>query len=272
STLVCVNGTWIGGVSTDWFDAANWCAGIPTATTDVLIPSTAPFQPEITAFGAVVRNISIQTGASLEILGTFTLSVHGDWDNLGTFTSGTTSTVNFTGTPSAAIGAGTFANVSFTGTGTKTINATLVVTENITPISTSVVLSGANTLTLNSDKNMEITGVGSVSTPGSGRIILEPGSNYINRGTFNPRLEIKQTFTGTKGWRMIGSPVNSTYADLTAGMETQGFPNSTNPTLQPNLLWWDETDKGTTLQGWRQPSTLSAAAPAGRSQSCNRNL
>lgn len=264
STLVCVNGTWIGGVSTDWFDAANWCGGIPTATTDVLIPSTAPFQPVITAFGAVVRNISIQTGAFLEILGTFALSVHGDWDNLGTFTSGTTSTVIFTGTPSASIGAGNFANVSFTGSGTKTINATLTVTENITPISTSVILSGTNTLTLNSDKNMEITGVGSVSTPGSGRIILEPGSNFINRGTSNPRLEIKQTFTGTKGWRMIGSPVNSTYADLTAGMETQGFPNSTNPTLQPNLLWWDETDKGTTLQGWRQPTNLSNAVPAGR--------
>jgi hypothetical protein len=264
STLICTNGTWTGGISTDWFDTANWCGGIPTATTDVLIVSTAPFQPIIGTFGAVVRNITIQTGASLEISGTFTLSVHGDWENLGTFTSGTTSTVNFTGTPSASIGTGSFANISFTGTGTKTINATLTVAENITPISTPIVLSGSNTLTLNTGKTMEITTSGSISTA-TGRLILRPGAIYVNRSTSNPTLEVQQTFTGTKGWRMIGSPVNSTYADLTAGMETQGFPGSTNSTtLQPNLLWWDETDKGTTLQGWRQPASLSAAAPAGR--------
>ncbi len=264
STLVCVNGTWIGGVSTDWFDPANWCGGLPTASTDVLIVSTAPFQPEINLNGAEARNVTIQTGASLAITGAFTLSVTGDWTNSGTFTPATTSTVDFRGTPDASIGAGSFANISFTGTGTKTINATLTVSGDITPISTAVVLSGANTLTLNSEKTMEITVAGSVSTPGSGRIILEPGSKYINRGTSNPMLEIKQTFTGAKGWRMIGSPVNSTYASLTSGLETQGFPGSINPTLQPNLLWWDETDKGTTLQGWRQPANLSNAVPAGR--------
>ncbi|MDP3199901.1 MAG: T9SS type A sorting domain-containing protein [Algoriphagus sp.] len=263
STLSCLNGTWIGGTSTDWFTASNWCGGIPTAATDVLIISSAPFQPLINTNGAVARNISIQTGASLTISGTFTLSVHGNWNNLGTFTSGTSSTVDFTGTPSAAIGAGSFANISFTGTGTKTINSTLTVAENITPVSTAVILSGSNTLTLNTGKTMEILSSGSFST-GTGKLILSPGALYVNRSTSTPTLEIQQTFTGAKGWRMIGSPVNTTYANLTNGLETQGFTGSTNPSLQPNLLWWDETDKGTTLQGWRQPSNLSAAAPAGR--------
>jgi hypothetical protein len=263
STLICTNGTWIGGTSTDWFTAANWCGGIPTASTDVLIESTAPFQPVIAAIGAVVGNISVQTGASLVISGTFTLSVHGDWTNSGTFTSGSNSTVDFTGTPAASIGSGSFANVSFTGTGTKTLNSTIIVAENISPISTPVILSGTNTLTLNPGKTMQITSSGSVTT-GSGRVILLPAAIFVNESTSNPTLEVRQTLTGNKGWRMIGTPVTTAYATLTSGLETQGFPGSTNPSLQPNLLWWDETDKGTTLQGWRQPSNLSAAAPAGR--------
>ncbi|MFN3997632.1 T9SS type A sorting domain-containing protein [Algoriphagus sp.] len=264
STLICTNGLWIGGISTDWFTAANWCNGIlPTNSTDVLIPSTAPNQPSINANGAVAKNLTIQSGASLVITGTFTLSVHGDWSNSGTFNSGTSSTVDFTGTPNAIIGAGSFTNVSFTGIGTKTLNATITVSENIIPIATSVVLSGTNTLTLNTGKAMEILSSGSLTT-GSGKLILEPGANYVNRSTSNPALEVKQTLTGNKGWRMIGTPVTTTYDILTSGLETQGFPGSTNPTLQPNLLWWDETDKGTTLQGWRQPTNLSSNAPAGR--------
>ncbi|OOG78224.1 hypothetical protein B0E43_02120 [Algoriphagus sp. A40] len=263
ATGSCVAGFWVGTVSSDWFDPANWCGGVPTATTDVLIVSTAPNQPVINANGAVAKNITIQTGASLEITGNYTLSVHGNWANSGTFTSEATSLVDFTGTPNAAIGAGNFANISFTGTGTKTINATLSVTGNITPVSTAVVLSGANSLTLNPDKVMEITSTGSVTT-GSGKLILEPGSIYVNRGSSNPSLEVRQTFTGTKGWRMMGTPIASTYSTLLNTFETQGFPGSTNPTLQPNLLWWDETDKGTTLQGWRQPANLGDAVPAGR--------
>ncbi len=263
ATGSCVSGFWLGTVSSDWFDPANWCGGVPTATTDVLIVSSAPDQPVIDDIGAVAKNIIIQTGASLGITDNYTLSVHGDWANSGSFTPAATSLVDFTGTPAAAIGAGSFANISFTGTGTKTLNATLTVSENITPVSTAVILSGANTLTLNTGKTMEISATGSVTTD-SGKLILEPGSIYVNRGTSNPSLEVRQLFTGAKGWRMMGTPVDSTYSTLLNTFETQGFPGSANPSLQPNLLWWDEMDKGTTLQGWRQPRNLSDTVPAGR--------
>jgi hypothetical protein len=75
---------------------------------------------------------------------------------------------------------------------------------------------------------------------------------------------VQQLFKGTKGWRLIGAPTASTYSDMTSGFETQGFPGSTNPSLQPNLLWWDETNKGTTLQGWRQPTSINVPVPSGR--------
>ncbi|PZV82161.1 putative secreted protein (Por secretion system target) [Algoriphagus aquaeductus] len=213
---------------------------------------------------SVLGNLTIAAGASFEA-GNFTHQVGRDWNQSGNFLPGN-SLVQFTGSNSGTIqvtGTGGFQNLSFLGSGTKTISSTLSVSGNITPVSGPVVLTGANTLTLQANREMEITPTGSLSTS-SGRLILQPGSQYINRSTSNPTLEMRQTFTGQKGWRMVGTPVSTTYSNLTAGLETQGFPGSSNPSLQPNLLWWDETDKGTTLQGWRQPTSLSANVPAGR--------
>jgi hypothetical protein len=209
-------------------------------------------------------DFSIGSGTSFTA-GAFTHQVNGNWSNQGTFTAGS-STFSFEGTTPGALsntGTGDFFNLAFAGSGTKTINSPLSPTGDISQISTSVVLSGVNTITLAAGRSLEINASGSVTT-GSGRLIIQPGASYVNRSTSNPTLEVRQQFTGNKGWRLVGTPINSTYAALTFGFETQGFLGSTNPTLQPNLLWWDETDKGTTLQGWRQPASLSAAVPAGR--------
>ena len=209
-------------------------------------------------------DFTIGSGTSFTA-GAFTHQVNGNWSNQGTFTAGS-STFSFAGTIPGALsntGTGDFFNLAFAGSGTKTINSPLSPTGDISQISTSVVLSGVNTITLAAGRSLEINASGSVTT-GSGRLIIQPGASYVNRSTSNPTLEVRQQFTGNKGWRLLGTPINSTYEALTSGFETQGFPGSTNPTLQPNLLWWDETDKGTTLQGWRQPASLSAAVPAGR--------
>ena len=93
---------WMGGVSTDWFDANNWCSTVPTTTTDVLIPAAGQlFMPVIGAAGAVSRNITISgavaagtytqalPAASLTITGSNTYDVYGNWVNNGTFTSNT---------------------------------------------------------------------------------------------------------------------------------------------------------------------------------------
>ena len=267
NSFSCSTGTWLGTTNSDWNTASNWCNGIiPTSTTDVTIPAGAINQPIIGTGGGLVRNIHVASGANLQITGANILEVYGNWLLSGTFNPGSSSTVEFKGASNNSIGSGTFANLVISGSGSKTINSTLLVSENISVTSTvSVILTSPNSLTVNSGKNFEIGSSSTFQTNGTtSKIILAPGSNFLNRSTSNPRLEILRTFTGTKGWRMFGSPINSTYAALTAGMETQGFPGSTNPSLQPNLLWWDETDKGTSLQAWRQPSNLSNSVPVGR--------
>jgi len=105
-------------------------------------------------------------------------------------------------------------------------------------------------------------------TEGSARLILQPGSTYLNLSRSDPTLEVRQTITGEKGWRMLGTPLKSTtYSQLLQGLVSQGFSGSTypDPTMfQPNVLWFDETDGGTTLQGWRRPSNVNDPVRLGR--------
>ncbi|MGY6557761.1 MAG: T9SS type A sorting domain-containing protein [Nitritalea sp.] len=108
-------------------------------------------------------------------------------------------------------------------------------------------------------------GTVSVTQDAGSFIRIAPGANYQNLSTENPNLEVQQRIQGNRGWRMVGVPVTgASYAAFTDNMVTQGFPGSTFPSLQPNLLWFDETDIGTTNQAWRQPSQASAIVPGGR--------
>ena len=108
--------TWIGGTSTDWFTASNWCgSGVPASTIDALIPNSKPqFMPVINASGAACRSLTITAAsvavgptsalpaASLTISGANSLDVYGDWVNNGSFNAGS-GTVNILGATSTSI-------------------------------------------------------------------------------------------------------------------------------------------------------------------------
>ena len=133
--------TWLGGTSTDWFTASNWCgsgSGIPTASTDVIIPATGPQNmPVINNTGAICRSITINPAiaagtynpalpsASLTINGTYILDVNGSWNNGGSFTSNN-STVNMDGATAATMSCATtqaFYNLNIKNSGGITISS-----------------------------------------------------------------------------------------------------------------------------------------------------
>ncbi len=99
---------WLGTISNDWFTASNWCNGIPTLATDVLIPSAGPQNmPVINASGAVAKNITISPAipstaftnaipAASLTTNAFNLDVSGNWTNNGTFTPNN-GTISFVG-------------------------------------------------------------------------------------------------------------------------------------------------------------------------------
>ncbi|MEI6436153.1 MAG: hypothetical protein WCP32_15055, partial [Bacteroidota bacterium] len=123
SVAITMNTTssWLGSVSSDWNTASNWCTGVPTASTNVVIPSGGN-QPVIGAT-AVCNNLTISSGATLTITGSNTLTVSGNWaNNGGTFTRNS-SAVIFNGTAQTIGGssATTFNNLTFSGSGIKTL-------------------------------------------------------------------------------------------------------------------------------------------------------
>ncbi len=142
-TITVINsGTWLGNTD-DWFDASNWCSGVPASTTNVLIPSTAPIMPNIASSGALCNSLIINSGASLSMNSGSDLTVYGNWTNSGTFTSGG-GTVTFAGSSSQSFtGTTTFDNIYINNGSGLTLNNNIVV-NNVIELDTGNVTTGSN--------------------------------------------------------------------------------------------------------------------------------
>ena len=117
TTEVYSDGTWTGSTSTDWNVASNWCGGaVPSAITDVIIPDVNN-KPVIGSVGGLCRNITIRSGASLEISSSYSLTVSGNWVNNGGSLIYNTSSVTFDGASKSIGGTSstTFYDLSLSG-------------------------------------------------------------------------------------------------------------------------------------------------------------
>ncbi|MCH6232820.1 MBG domain-containing protein [Cognataquiflexum rubidum] len=146
----------------------------------------------------------------------------------------------------------------------KVNTGTLELDETLT-VDLDLELNGSSSVLVKEGKTLQADLLSNIRTNNNSKIILQPEAKYFNLGISTPRLEVRQNLTGTRGWRMMGAPVReTTYQDFLGEIESQGFPGSTRPNLQPNVLWWDETDAGTTAQGWRQPVNISQQVNSGK--------
>ena len=73
--------------TTDWHTAKNWSTGnVPTADVHVLIPTGASNYPIITGSNATCNNLTIYSSASMTLSSSYTLTISGDFKNMGTTT------------------------------------------------------------------------------------------------------------------------------------------------------------------------------------------
>jgi len=86
---------WNGQVSNQWNNASNWSAGVPDASSDAVIASTAANNVYVSG-SASCRNIEIAQGGVIEIGNGETLNVYGDIVNNGAFDA-SAGNVNFAG-------------------------------------------------------------------------------------------------------------------------------------------------------------------------------
>ena len=155
TVLLISSGTWLGNTSTDWNTASNWCGGVPTSSTNVVINSGASNYPNLSS-GAdgVANSITINSGGSLTISGTETLTITsgGSFTNNGTFTASSGTSVLFAGSGSIT-GTVTFNNLTTSGTltpsTTTTINGILTLNSGGTISTNSPIFGSASTLNYN---------------------------------------------------------------------------------------------------------------------------
>ena len=75
--------------STDWHTASNWSTGnVPTADVHVLIPTGASNYPTITGSNATCNNLTIYPSASITLSSSYSLTISGDFKNMGNTTIG----------------------------------------------------------------------------------------------------------------------------------------------------------------------------------------
>ncbi len=229
----------------------------------------------------IITNESIVNQNSLEILGGALLRVHTN----GVLTVGekvitgsgefrvTNGTLEI-GSPEGISKSGSTGNVQ-TSIRTFRRNGSYTYNGNTAQITGDGLPKRVNNLTIDNtsgvtiDANLEVQGTLSLS---SGTFIIESGNNLIaNTKTIGAgKLRMKNTISGSKGWRLLSSPLQTDFDDLLDKTVTQGYPGAyystgSNPgdTLQPNVLYYDETYPGTDNQRWRAPSNASNSISEG---------
>ncbi|MFQ3575797.1 MAG: T9SS type A sorting domain-containing protein [Cytophagales bacterium] len=160
--------TWLGG-SSSWATSSNWSCGIvPTSAIDVTIPNTANQPVTATSSSTSVKNLIIQSGASLTTGTSSMITVSGNFNNSGTFTSGLVSASNFSGT--------------FTNSGTFNSGAS-----SASNLSNGMTNSGTVSLGENSAFNIISGDFGNSGTfNGGNNTAISLTGNWTNTGTFNP--------------------------------------------------------------------------------------
>ena len=168
SVTIVSSGTWLGVVSTDWNTAGNWCGGIPTSTTDVIIPSTAPNMPNLSGANGSVRNMAINNGATVTIGTGGILDLYGNISGAGTFNA-TSGNISFRGANPQTIPGFTAVNVTMNGAGGVMPGGNSIITGTLLLTNGHITL-GNNNLSLSN------TSTGSAAshiiTNGTGNVIL----------------------------------------------------------------------------------------------------
>lgn len=98
----------------------------------------------------------------------------------------------------------------------------------------------------------------------NGPLIISSGSSFIasNINYENGFLRFRRNISG-KGWKMMATPVESTFGDFFSDLTVQGLTGSTYPNRQPNILSYDESFEGTDNQRWRSPGDVTDQISAG---------
>ncbi|MBA3828281.1 MAG: T9SS type A sorting domain-containing protein [Taibaiella sp.] len=123
AVLTVTNNTqWTGIISSAWSNPANWaCNTVPSATTNVTIPASAPNMPQVDITTAICDSMTINTGASVAFAGAFNiLEIKGSILNSGSFDA-SQGKVNFSGYGQQLVPGATYYDLQLSQSGDKIV-------------------------------------------------------------------------------------------------------------------------------------------------------
>ncbi len=234
----CTSGLWTGALSNDWFNAGNWCGGVPTSSTNVTI-SADGIQPQINSSGAVCNNLTLSTGSVLTLGSAGSISVFGTFTNSGSLSANSASTFNYAKTSGTQnIIAANYGGLTLSGGGTKSFPAgTIGISGAFTP----------GTFTSASQGTIEFNGTGSQTIPAFGYYNLVSSNTGARTLASSGTISITGSFTpGLNSYTVTGSTISFngavqtipsfTYNHLRRdGTGTNVATFSGNSTIQGNL-------------------------------------
>lgn len=248
--------------ASNWEDTDNWSAGTVPGTGDaVFIPATPAIgneQPVIDVAGASVTSVTMETGASLTISGSINFTIT---DNI----SG--GSVLGSNADSLTVG-GDVLDVATINVGTVILNGSTVQAITSPHSYTYLKIDNASGVTI--EENLTISD-SLIMT--SGELLIPNGKNLVVDGISygTGTLRFQRSITGSMGWRILSSPVSSTFGDFLDGVLTQGYSgafydisSSPGDTLQPNVLTYLESFEGTDNQRYRAPASSAQSLTAGQ--------
>ena len=247
STIIGSSTVWTGAVNTNWATAGNWNGGVPTASLNCVINSTAN-QPTISAGTGICNSVFQGAGSTITINTGTTLQLFGSLNNDGTIVAN--GTIDFTdngiNSTNQVIKNGlTLGNLKLSKTangfvafnGTVTANALNLSTANsLLILSSGRVLILPNGAVLNSGK-LRIDAAGVVKI-GNGQSFTVAGGDLQFNGTAEAYPQslsnkAKMTVDGAGTWGLTGTSGNITLSGFNLDYLNN---NGLNLTGSVNLL------------------------------------
>jgi hypothetical protein len=239
-------GLWLGTGNTNWNNTSNWeCGGVPTSSNNVIIASGAAYYPTISSGTSAVKNLTIQSGATLIVTGA-TLQIAGAITNSGTLTAAA-GTIELNGTGAQTVPAIAYENLLLSGGNTKSLSGGISITNTILPGANTTLALGNYDIILKSTATAVArignTPASATITYGTGRFIVEryvPGRRKYRLFTSSVTSSPNATLVGGEeslsiwgNWQNSGNNVTANIGTIiTGGSAADGFdPQTTNASM-----------------------------------------
>jgi hypothetical protein len=239
------SGTWIGaGLTNNWGEAANWCGGVPSATTDVVIPKDTSVQINnaSNARNLILSGTLYGGTSTLNLKGS--LYIQGD----GSFLP-QTGTLAFTGASDDQFienfGIATFRNITVNKSAGRFIFLSdITIDNNFTITNGDVIVNPFARLTLNGSGNFNGQSV-TLKSDASGTASIGPIANNGANLSGATNVTVERYIPANQKWRGLSVPLSS--SSLGSSIYKHWQNNGTVRSGEGVLLWSPNSESGFSL-------------------------